>query len=69
LAFARISRRANRPDRLRTIAQSQQQPLRIAPDNFDIPFAELGEFVYHRHILEHEDGGMMARVKVVPAAF
>ena len=35
---------------------------------FDIPFAELGEFVYHCHILEHEDGGMMARVKVVPAS-
>ena len=35
---------------------------------FDIPFAELGEFVYHCHILEHEDGGMMARIRVVPAA-
>jgi L-ascorbate oxidase len=34
---------------------------------FDIPFAELGEFVYHCHILEHEDGGMMARIRVVPA--
>jgi L-ascorbate oxidase len=34
---------------------------------FDIPFAELGEFVYHCHILEHEDGGMMARVQVVPS--
>lgn len=32
---------------------------------YDIPFAELGEFVYHCHILEHEDGGMMARIKVV----
>jgi L-ascorbate oxidase len=35
---------------------------------FDIPFAELGEFVYHCHILEHEDGGMMARIMVVPSA-
>jgi L-ascorbate oxidase len=35
---------------------------------FDIPFAELGEFVYHCHILEHEDGGMMARIAVVPAS-
>jgi len=34
----------------------------------DIPFAELGEFVYHCHILEHEDGGMMARIQVVPYA-
>ncbi len=32
----------------------------------DIPFAELGEFIYHCHILEHEDGGMMAGIKVVP---
>ena len=34
----------------------------------DIHFAELGEFVYHCHILEHEDGGMMARIKVVPSS-
>jgi L-ascorbate oxidase len=33
----------------------------------DIPFAELGDFVYRCHILEHEDGGMMARIQVVPA--
>ena len=32
-----------------------------------IPFAQLGEFVYHCHILEHEDGGMMARIMVVPS--
>jgi FtsP/CotA-like multicopper oxidase with cupredoxin domain len=36
---------------------------------FDIPFAETGEFVYHCHILEHEDGGMMAKIKVVPSAY
>jgi L-ascorbate oxidase len=34
----------------------------------DIPFAQLGEFVFHCHILEHEDGGMMAKIQVVPAA-
>jgi len=34
-----------------------------------IPFSELGEFVYHCHILEHEDGGMMARVMVVPSPY
>jgi FtsP/CotA-like multicopper oxidase with cupredoxin domain len=32
-----------------------------------IPFTQLGEFVYHCHILEHEDGGMMARIVVVPS--
>ncbi|WP_431271920.1 multicopper oxidase domain-containing protein [Dankookia sp. P2] len=29
-----------------------------------IAFQELGDFVYHCHILEHEDGGMMARIAV-----
>ncbi|MGA7994366.1 MAG: multicopper oxidase domain-containing protein [Bradyrhizobium sp.] len=69
MAFARIRRRANTPDRLRTIAQWRSGHCVSPPTTFDIPFAELGEFVYHCHILEHEDGGMMARVKVVPAAF
>jgi len=31
-----------------------------------IPFREVGDFVYHCHILEHEDGGMMAKITVVP---
>jgi L-ascorbate oxidase len=38
------------------------------PVVLDIPFPQLGEFVYHCHILEHEDGGMMARIQVVPSA-
>ena len=29
-----------------------------------IPFREIGDFVFHCHILEHEDGGMMARIRV-----
>jgi FtsP/CotA-like multicopper oxidase with cupredoxin domain len=37
------------------------------PVVMDIPFAQLGEFVYHCHILEHEDGGMMAKIAVVPS--
>jgi FtsP/CotA-like multicopper oxidase with cupredoxin domain len=32
----------------------------------DIPFSVAGDFVYHCHILEHEDGGMMARIRVRP---
>lgn len=32
----------------------------------DIPFSIAGDFVYHCHILEHEDGGMMARIRVRP---
>lgn len=31
------------------------------------PFSQIGDFVYHCHILEHEDGGMMARIRVMPA--
>ncbi len=31
----------------------------------EIPFREVGDFVFHCHILEHEDGGMMARIRVV----
>ncbi len=33
----------------------------------DIPFIVAGDYVYHCHILEHEDGGMMARVFVRPS--
>jgi FtsP/CotA-like multicopper oxidase with cupredoxin domain len=36
------------------------QPLRLA-----IPLSQIGDFVFHCHILEHEDGGMMARIRVV----
>jgi hypothetical protein len=25
-----------------------------------------GEFVYHCHILEHEDNGMMQKIRVIP---
>jgi FtsP/CotA-like multicopper oxidase with cupredoxin domain len=31
-----------------------------------IPFNVLGDFVYHCHILGHEDSGMMAKISVVP---
>jgi FtsP/CotA-like multicopper oxidase with cupredoxin domain len=30
----------------------------------EIPFKWAGDFVYHCHILEHEDGGMMAKIRV-----
>lgn len=39
------------------------------PVVLDIPFSQVGEFVYHCHILEHEDGGMMAKIKVVPSPY
>jgi FtsP/CotA-like multicopper oxidase with cupredoxin domain len=37
------------------------------PITVEIPFAIAGRFVYHCHILEHEDGGMMAVIQVVPS--
>ena len=30
----------------------------------EIAFSQVGDFVYHCHILEHEDGGMMAKIAV-----
>jgi L-ascorbate oxidase len=35
------------------------------PVVLDIPFSQRGDFVMHCHILEHEDGGMMAKIRVV----
>ena len=42
------------------------RPVPRCPLFVDIPFSQLGEFVFHCHILEHEDGGMMAKIVVVP---
>jgi L-ascorbate oxidase len=51
------------------IPQWRQGLCKTNPEVFDIQFTQLGEFVYHCHILEHEDGGMMARIQVVPAPY
>ena len=51
-----------------TIEQWRDGTCKNRPAVVDIPFAETGEFVYHCHILEHEDAGMMAKIQVVPAA-
>ena len=37
---------------------------RSTPTVVRIPFFVAGDYVFHCHILEHEDGGMMARVRV-----
>jgi len=52
-----------------TIAQWRNKHCGATQLVLDIPFSQLGEFVYHCHILEHEDGGMMAKIKVVPARY
>jgi L-ascorbate oxidase len=58
---------ANNQNGVCTIGQWRNGHCVSAAKVFDIPFTQLGEFVYHCHILEHEDGGMMARIMVVPA--
>ena len=50
-----------------TVQQWLNQECLNVPKLVDIPFAETGEFVYHCHILEHEDAGMMAKIQVIPA--
>ena len=50
-----------------TIAQWYASTCTSKPLFVDIPFSQLGEFVFHCHILEHEDGGMMAKIQVIPA--
>ncbi len=37
---------------------------RAHPVEVEIPFSIAGDYVYHCHILEHEDGGMMAHIRV-----
>ena len=37
----------------------------VASVHVEIPFSEIGDFVYHCHIREHEDGGMMAHIRAV----
>ena len=32
----------------------------------EIPFKIAGDFLFHCHVLEHEDGGMMAGIRVLP---
>jgi hypothetical protein len=39
----------------------------VEPVVVSIPFSQIGDFVYHCLILEHEDGGMMAHIRVVPS--
>jgi len=58
---------ANAQNGVCTVAQWRSGHCRTNPELFDIKFSQLGEFVYHCHILEHEDGGMMARIMVVPS--
>jgi len=50
-----------------TVDQWRNGQCSSTPIVIDIPFSQLGEFVYHCHILGHEDAGMMAKIRVVPS--
>jgi FtsP/CotA-like multicopper oxidase with cupredoxin domain len=49
-----------------TVASWRSGQCQVKPLMVTIPFSQVGDFVYHCHILEHEDGGMMAHIRVVP---
>ncbi|CAM2940138.1 Multicopper oxidase mco [Legionella steigerwaltii] len=36
------------------------------PMTIQLNFSAAGDYVYHCHILQHEDGGMMQKIKVIP---
>jgi L-ascorbate oxidase len=46
------------------IADWRSGACNATPVVVEIPFKYAGDFVYHCHILEHEDGGMMAKIRV-----
>jgi plastocyanin len=48
-----------------SVASWRSRACRVNPVEVSIPFTQIGDFVYHCHILEHEDGGMMAHIRVV----
>jgi FtsP/CotA-like multicopper oxidase with cupredoxin domain len=66
VAIANISDVANLQYGYCTIAQWRNGQCTSVPVVVEIPFSQIGEFVYHCHILAHEDGGMMAKIQVVP---
>ena len=47
-----------------TVATWKADNCQTNPVTVEIPFAIAGDFVYHCHILEHEDGGMMSVIHV-----
>ena len=50
-----------------TVDQWRNSQCSSTPIIIDIAFSQIGEFVYHCHILQHEDAGMMATIRVVPS--
>lgn len=48
-----------------TVAKWRSGGCRVATVVVRIPFSEAGDFVYHCHIGEHQDSGMMAHIRVI----
>ncbi|HLY42650.1 MAG TPA: multicopper oxidase domain-containing protein [Terracidiphilus sp.] len=48
-----------------TIATWRSGTCKVKPVYVAIPFSEVGDYVYHCHIGEHQDGGMMAHIRVI----
>ncbi len=55
---------ANSPGGCSSVELWKRGICRSTPTIVKIPFFVAGDYVFHCHILEHEDGGMMARVRV-----
>jgi L-ascorbate oxidase len=49
-----------------TVATWRSGRCKVASVVVRIPFSEPGDFMYHCHIGEHQDSGMMARIRVIP---
>jgi FtsP/CotA-like multicopper oxidase with cupredoxin domain len=49
-----------------TVATWRSGRCKVATVVVRIPFSEPGDFIYHCHIGEHMDSGMMARIRVIP---
>ncbi|HVN92115.1 MAG TPA: multicopper oxidase domain-containing protein [Terracidiphilus sp.] len=49
-----------------TVATWRSGRCKVATVIVRIPFSEPGDFIYHCHIGEHQDSGMMARIRVIP---
>src|SRR5262249_16657110 len=63
-AVAHIPDVADKQNGYCTIDQWRSGRCISRPIVLDIPFSQAGEFVFQCQILEHEDGGMMAKIKV-----
>jgi L-ascorbate oxidase len=50
-----------------TVATWRNGRCKVASVVVRIPFSEPGDFMYHCHIGEHQDSGMMARIRVIPS--